>query len=118
MLSAIDIYNTGADDPVITNDDAPDVDRPNIFVPCHANANMDRHLSIMAALELGHHPDLIGHLVLLEGRNTWMLVKSCSAAQRCRGATPRAPRRAGRGVRHPTRRWWRGRTQQRGGEPR
>eukprot|EP00962_Isochrysis_galbana_P045058 scaffold17645_cov90-Isochrysis_galbana.AAC.1 len=59
-----DIYNAGAEDPVITHDDALDVVRSKIFSP--RDAYMDRHQSIMAALELGQHPDLIGHLVLLE----------------------------------------------------
>jgi len=62
MLSTIDIYNAGAEDPVITHarrhDDALDVVRPKIFAPL--DANMDRHQGIMAALELGQHPDLIG----------------------------------------------------------
>eukprot|EP00962_Isochrysis_galbana_P044265 scaffold17120_cov118-Isochrysis_galbana.AAC.4 len=45
MLSTIDIYNAGAEDPVITHDDALDVVRPKIFAP--RDANMDRHQSIM-----------------------------------------------------------------------
>jgi len=31
------------------------------------------------SLDSTQHPDLIGHLVLLEGRDAWMLVKSRSA---------------------------------------
>eukprot|EP00962_Isochrysis_galbana_P019257 scaffold5610_cov137-Isochrysis_galbana.AAC.1 len=46
MLSTIDIYNAGAEDPVITHDDALNVVRPKIFAP--RDANMDRHQSIMA----------------------------------------------------------------------
>eukprot|EP00962_Isochrysis_galbana_P015128 scaffold4344_cov114-Isochrysis_galbana.AAC.6 len=60
MLSTIDIYNAGAEGPVITHDDALDVVRPKIFVP--REANMDRHQSCRVtpeyhgtALELGQH---------------------------------------------------------------